>query len=425
MRIDAAIARLAWALRGALRLLPRARLLRLRERWYASRFRGAARGFSLAAGRDRSRTYPPGINVVGYLHAESGVGEGARSTVRAALAAGIPVSTIDFRTGCPSRMAERLPDGVPTGELHSVTLVHVNMDEVPAVFLELGRDFFERHYTIAFWNWELPELPARWAPHALVFHEIWTPSSFVQGAVSRIAHVPIQVLPFCVEVPTTLPATRRDLGLPGRGFVFLTMFDALSIAERKNPLAAWEAFRRAVAAAGVEACLVVKVVNTGSGHPVLERLREEARRSPALILLEQSLDRPGVTALMAACDCFVSLHRSEGFGLPLLEAMAHGKPVIATGWSGNLEFMTEGNSLLVQYLLQSLRENWGPYERGQTWAEPDLDHAASCMQRLMRDPDFARRIGARAREETRSAFSPAAVGVRIRARLREAGEPRL
>lgn len=425
MRIDAAVARSTWALRGALRLLPRARLLRLRERWYASRFRDAARGFSLAAGRDHSCAYPPGINVVGYLHAESGVGEGARSTIRAALASGIPVSTIDFRTGCPSRMGERLPDRVPTGERYSVTLVHVNMDEVPTAFLELGRDFFERHYTIAFWNWELPEPPARWAPHASVFHEIWTPSSFVRSAVAKIAQVPVKAIPFCVELSTPPPATRRDLGLPGRGFVFLTMFDALSIAERKNPLAAWEAFRRAVAAAGVEACLVVKVVNAGSGHPVLERLREEARRSPELLLLEKSLDRPGVTALMAACDCFVSLHRAEGFGLPLLEAMALGKPVIATGWSGNLDFMTEGNSLLVQYRLQTLRETLGPYERGQAWANPDLDHAAFCMQRLMQDPDFARRIGAQAWQEAQATFTPAEVGARMRARLREAADPRV
>lgn len=422
MRLDAAVARAAWAMRGVLlRVLPRSWLLGLRERWYRSRFSRAARGFSPARGRAGARGYPEGINVVGYLHAESGVGEGARSSVRAALAAGVPVSAIDFRTGCPSRMEERLPEGVQTGERYSSTLVHVNADEVPTVFLELGRAFFERHHTIAFWNWELPEFPSRWAPHAAIFSEIWTPSAFVRDAVAGSVSVPVHCVPFCVELPAAPRLTRGELGLPERGVVFLAMFDALSIVERKNPLTAWRAFSQAAVGSGVEARLVVKVVNAGSGHPVLQTLRDEARRDPSLVLLEQYLDRPGLTALMAGCDCFVSLHRSEGFGLPLLEAMALGKPVIATGWSGNVDFMTADNSLPVGYRLRSIEETCGPYERGQRWAEPDLDHAAECIRRLLRDPDLGRSIGGRARQDVATAYSAAAVGARIRDRLRAVG----
>jgi len=415
MRTAALAARAAWALRSLLRLfVPRSQLLALRRRWYDAQFRRGTRGFAPATQATAAGGFPAGINIIGYLRAESGVGEGARSSVRAARAAGIPLSLIDFTTGCPSRMSEAIPSGLPTGEKHAINLVHVNADEVPTVFVEFGAAFYRRHYNIAFWNWELPEFPPRWAPYASIFNEIWTPSRFVRDAVAKVVDVPVRCLPFSVEPPGVTVANRSAWGLPPQGVAFLAMFDALSIAERKNPLGALEAFRLAFGERHPGALLVVKVINAGGRGAAVDTLRRAARNDRSVIIIEHYLDRPGLTSLMNACDCLVSLHRSEGFGLPLLEAMALGKPVIATGWSGNADFMSAENSFPVRYALVKLDRDHGPYERGQIWAEPDLRHAAECMRGVVADRTQALLVGRRAQAAARSAYSAAAIGEVLR-----------
>jgi glycosyltransferase involved in cell wall biosynthesis len=121
--------------------------------------------------------------------------------------------------------------------------------------------------------------------------------------------------------------------------------------------------------------------------------------------------------LESTCDCFVSLHRSEGFGLGLAEAMYQGKPVIGTDWSGNTDFMNAENSCPVRYSLERLDQSFGPYSKGQTWAEPDSDHAAWFMRRLVEDDSYRRRIAAAGQETIRSDYSPRAVGRRYLERL--------
>src|SRR6185503_6112602 len=138
-------------------------------------------------------------------------------------------------------------------------------------------------------------------------------------------------------------------------------------------------------------------------------------------LLTETLSRQDVYELEAACDAFVSLHRSEGFGLGLAESMYLGKPVVGTNWSGNTDFMNHKNSCPVNYDLVVLDRDHGPYKKGQFWAEADVDHAAWYMKKLVDDRAFARQIGARAKAHLTDSFSPRAIGLKYLDRLRLLG----
>jgi len=361
--------------------------------------------------------YPKGLNIVGYLHAELGVGEAARSTIRAAQAAGIPISLIDYRKGSPSRMNEIVSDEIPRGQKYAVNLLHVNADQVPFAVAELDRPFFKDRYNIGFWNWELPDLPADWLEAFEFLDEVWAPSSFCHEAFSRTARKPVTHIPYCIDLDVPAGIGRAQLGLPEDGFLFLFMFDAFSIPERKNPFGLIEAYRRALPSLPKNAKLVLKMINADKETDVLRRVKNLAKETPSIVLLPQYLKRPELNALFNCADCYVSLHRSEGFGLTLAESMFLGKPVIATGWSSNTDFMTPWNSLPVKYKLTTLASDYGPYKKGNTWAEPDLDHAAECMVKVATDADLRRRIGETAKADIREHFSPAAVGAQIRKRL--------
>jgi glycosyltransferase involved in cell wall biosynthesis len=211
-------------------------------------------------------------------------------------------------------------------------------------------------------------------------------------------------------------ALRRRFGLPEARFLFLCLFDLNSYAARKNPRGAVEAFRRS-GLAGREAALVLKVQNTEANPSDFAALKEAVRDLPGTAIISETLAREGVYALEAACDCLVSLHRSEGFGLALAECMYLGKPVISTNWSATAEYLDHENGYPVRYSLVELAESHGPYSKGSRWAEPDLGHAAGLMRRIVSDPSEAARIGAAARRTIEDRFSPAVIGARYKRRL--------
>ena len=377
-----------------------------------------ARGGGAYVPRRKASTRMLGINVVGYLQSELGIGESARLCAAAADAAGIPLSLVDFRLGCSSRSldtrwAERLSRENP----HPVNLIHVNADQLPVALSDLGQAFFDHHYNIGFWHWELPEFPEEWLGSFAPLQEVWAPSRFVMDAISAKSPVPVVRMPHAVAFEVPSRATRERFGLPAGEFLFLTMYDMHSVQERKNPEAVIESFRRAFPD-GRGVGLVVKLMNAESEPRDFERLRERLRGMPGVHLVAETLSREDVYALEWLCDAFVSLHRSEGFGLGLAESMYLGKPAIGTGWSGNMDFMDETNSCPIRYSLVRLERDFGPYRAGQLWADPDLDHAAWCMRRLVEDEALRRRIGSSGRETVRTQLSPTAVGQRYRERLR-------
>jgi glycosyltransferase involved in cell wall biosynthesis len=372
--------------------------------------------FSLEFARQRVRT---GLNIAGFLTADLGIGESARCMVRAADAVLLPVALIDLKLRCKNQRGDltylaRLQEESP----HPVNIVHL---DPPA-----SRDLDARHpalrrrkYNIAYWAWELPEFPDSWMPCCDYFDEIWCPSEFTRTAIAMRAPLPVHTMPHAISFarPAEPPgALRARFGLPPDKFLFLLLYDLNSYSPRKNPGAVIEAFR-ASGLAGRGAALVIKTHSTAGNETELAALRAAVASLPGTTLLTDTFLRTDIYALEAACDCLVSLHRSEGFGLVVAECMFLGKPVIATDWSATAEFLNETNGCPVRASLVTLEQNHGPYAKGQTWAEPDVAHAAWWMQKLAADGALCARLGEAARTTIEEKFSPEKIGARYRRRL--------
>ena len=368
-------------------------------------------------GRAHTRT---GMNVVGFLTADLGIGESARSMARAADAASIPLALVPLKLNCINRMgdltyADRLQDSNP----HGVNVFHIDPPVARDIDHHHGPEFMRDKFNIGYFAWELPEFPDAWMAAFDYFDEIWCPSNFVRESIALKAPYPVLSMPHAIgfERPKEDTRTLRSrFGLPQDRFLFLSLFDLNSYTARKNPRAAIEAFRRSGLATRGSA-LVLKVHNAEANPSDFAALNESVRDLPGTVVLSGTFPRADVYALEAACDCFVSLHRSEGFGFAVAESMYLGKPVISTNWSATAEYLDSGNGFPVHYSLVTLSENNGPYTKGSTWADPDPEHASWLMQKVSGDPSGAAQLGAAARRTVEERFSPAVIGARYRKRL--------
>ncbi len=260
----------------------------------------------------------------------------------------------------------------------------------------------------------------RWHSAFDYYDEIWVPSDFTREAIAAVSPIPVRKItyPFYLNETEATP-DRKRFGLTNDDYVFLFNFDFLSTTHRKNPGAVIEAFRRAFRPDD-SAVLVIKSINwehDRAGRELLERQSEGLR----VVFLEAHQPGAEVMALFASADCYASLHRSEGLGLGMVQAMYLGKPVIATGYSGNLEFMNSENSLLVNYEMTELEEDSGPYERGTRWAAPDVDHAAMLMRWVYEHRAESEEIGARAATSIRRLLDPKITAAEIVQRVQEFG----
>jgi glycosyltransferase involved in cell wall biosynthesis len=343
-----------------------------------------------------------GVNLVGYLNAELGIGEVARKLMDGLDRAGIEFSTITYdrtRSRQEHPVEERNPQQAP----FDMNVICVNADQLPVFREDVGPALFERRYSVGVWFWEVSRFPSAFHSSFELVDEIWAATSFVRDALAAATSKPVHVVPISLEMPSAEPIARKQLGLPDR-FLFLFSFDFLSVFERKNPLGVVEAFSRAFTD-GEGPVLVLKCINGGQDLESLERLRLATSERTDIYLLEDYLAPEKKNALMAGCDCYVSLHRSEGLGLTMAEAMAYGKPVIATNYSGNVDFMHEENSRLIPYKLVPIPKGCGPYPAGAEWADPDIDAAAEAMRHVFDDQAAARELGERARVDILERFS--------------------
>lgn len=356
-----------------------------------------------------------GINVMGYVSGEFGLGEACRSHIRAMEAADIPVAIQDFQEQSQLNLDNSYAGLLSKDRPYPISLLHAN-PHPQGVMDKISPDYFKGRYNIGFWAWELPTLHPAWLYAFDLFDEIWTYSNYCAEAISVVSPIPvIKVMPSITLSPASL--SRKKLNLPENKFIFFFMFDFASIFERKNPLAIIESFKQAFGTSNNRVLLLIKY----RPHPLFghqeQQMKALAESCPSIRFIEGDLRKDELNALMYNCDSYISLHRAEGFGMTMAEAMFLGKPVIATAYSSNVDFMNVGNSFLVKYKLVTTTENYGPYPAGSVWADPDVDHAAYQMKYVVDNSYEAKQIGARASEEIKSLLSPQAIGQKMRSRL--------
>jgi glycosyltransferase involved in cell wall biosynthesis/SAM-dependent methyltransferase len=340
----------------------------------------------------------PGVMLVGYLRAELGVGQGARLLAEALESADIAYATL-VNTETVSRQNHVFKGGANDGRRDfDVNIVSVNADQFPTFANQVGPGFFAGRYTIGQWAWELEVFPEQFHGALNLVDEIWAVSEFTRAAIASVTSKPVFAVPHPIVTPRVpVSVDRTVLGLPEDRKIFLFCFDLLSVFERKNPLGLVDAYSRAF---DIDdgATLVLKVINGDRSVPDLERLRLAVADRPDVLLIEDYFDSDKLAALMDVADCYVSLHRSEGFGLTMAEAMALGKPVIATAYSGNLDFMNADTAYLVGWTKGTVPAGCSPYPEGAMWAEPDLNDAARLMRKVFEQPDEAKDVGRRAKD---------------------------
>ncbi len=318
---------------------------------------------------------PGGVNLIGYLRAESGVGQIGRSIADTLHAARIPFSVCSFDQ---TRNRQEHPlDWEDRGLVYDTNILCVNADQVPVFYEQFG-DIREGRRTIGVWAWEVDVLPAWMAESGKLVDEVWGISEYSAACIRPWVECPVKAFPLPVNLPSPSRLSRQGLGLPQDPFLFLFCFDYDSVVQRKNPRALIKSYLEAFPAVGLTG-LLLKTIN-GNHHPrVVEDLRQLAEHRRDVYWIDGFLSPADQSALIGLCDSYVSLHRAEGFGLTIAEAMSFGVPVIATAFSANSEFMNENNSYPIPFSLVTVGRGADPYPAGAKWAEPEAEAAVQAL----------------------------------------------
>ncbi len=353
-----------------------------------------------------------GVNLAGYFGATLGLGEAVRQVQVGLETGGALVAPLRLTHASAPSSGE--PRGSARGP-HGTTVICTTPEGMPAALDELGHDVLAGRRTIGFWWWEVQGLPQRWARSFDSLDEVWAGSRFVADVLGAVSPVPVVRVPLPVAQPLVGAVTREALGLP-EGFLFGFVFDPVSGFERKNPLGLIDAFARAFPRGGDEH-LIVKTLE-GSREPGGQAgLAAAASAHPRVHLIDRNLSSEDKNALIATLDCYVSLHRSEGFGLTLAEAMLLGVPVVATDYGGSRDFVTPFNAWPVDWSAASIGPGNAPYPPDGTWAAPDIDHAVSVLRAVRAAPEEAGRRAKRAREDVAREHAPEVAGAAMVNRL--------
>jgi len=371
----------------------------------------------------------PPVTLLGFPFHATGRGEHIRAVWRALAAAGVPARIYNLEPGKAAEdpslqqsLGEHLSETIPAG----IRLFHLNADSVPFFVSALRkrrtgylrfRNTFTAGYNIVFPAWELPRYPAPWARDLEQFDEVWAASDFAHDAVRAAVRRPVFHIPNACEPHITTLLDRSHFGIPAGRFAILFFFDFRSYSTRKNPRAVIKAFRQLrEARPDADVQLVLKFHHSPHEPNAAAEVAAAATAfGDRVSIIDATLTNNESWNLVRCCDCFLSLHRSEGFGRGPAEAMFFAKPVIATGWSGNMEYMRPDNSFPVRYSLIPVGTDEYPFSQGQVWAEPDVDHATELLIQLVDDPSRAKLVGERGQAHMRANYSDVVLGARYRA----------
>ncbi len=332
--------------------------------------------------------YPEGINLIGHARGDFGLGESCRLVAETIRVSGIPFvikncfqnkNASETNTSYVGYEAEKLK--------YNVNLIHINPNEIVGFALKSGRGDFDNRYQIAYWLWEVPEFPAEWVYQIQMFDEIWSPSEFVSNAIRTVTDKPVYTVPYAMNEPKTLEECDRDyFGIPEDKFLYILSYDGFSNSDRKNPEAAIAAYREAFPTDLPDVGLIIKATHAGESE--MAHLRELMNGYENVYILTDSYSKEEFNSLIKCADAHISLHRSEGFGLVMAEAMFLGTPTVSTNWSANSEFMSEDACCMVPVKIIEIEKETPPYHKGNHWADPDVHVAADFIRRLHDDKAF-------------------------------------
>ena len=371
---------------------------------------------------DAPKNLSRGVNVIGYAYGQLGIGEDARMATKSLHSRGINAALINFAPGdnIPQRDMS-MSNHVRSDIVYNVSIFCLTAIETARYFAKNGSRHFSSTFNVGYWPWELEEWPDEWRHIFTLVDEVWASSMHTYKSIFSYSTVPVSHVPMAVAIPRASNLTRKDFDLPTNARLFLFSFDLNSSAKRKNPAACVDAFLLAfpdknqqdASAVG----LVIKVHPPTDYNEEWEKLKLLRISDPRIHIIESTLVREDLVALYKNCDCFISLHRAEGFGRNIAESMLLGTPVIATGYSGNLDFTNNTNSYIVGYQDILLDEDDYPYGSKKFWAEPDITEAAGKIREVIDNPEKYNLIASNAKKQIERQYNLDSVGERYRLEL--------
>jgi glycosyltransferase involved in cell wall biosynthesis len=396
----------------------------IRETYLSVRFRSASlhgqilkRLPRLGAPLDKERR--DGVLFIGYAEGNLGLGQVFRNGLQAAQFVGLSFGVYPFRVGIETRLlGPFMPDRYDKTHPYGVNVIVVAADQMPNVLKSINGRLLNNSYNVLQTFWELPKAPKAWRGVLRSIDEIWAPNNFVADAFRPVFSGPITLMPPVVDVGEGPFLSRDYFGLDAKRFYFMFSFDYYSSLYRKNPVGAIEAFQRAFPEGNENVGLIVKSNGNAQPNPdVKGTVSQAAAADPRIVVLEKSMSRAEILGLIHSCDAYISLHRSEGFGMGIAEAMSFGRVVIATDFSGSTSFVTPQTGFPVQFTLRRVAVREYPWADKQLWAEPDINSAASALETVWRRPDLARERANAGQKLVQQRFGMTEVGEMMKSRI--------
>lgn len=339
------------------------------------------------------------VEIVGYLSMAVGVGESARLCAGALSEAGRAIALSDVSTHPDENaFAGWMRSQLPT-EAAGSRIWHLNPPMLPRAILKKGVGNFTRAFNIGYFAWELEVVPAEWRNAMHYMNAVFVPSEFTRRAIAPLTKAPVIVVPHpVIEAPAT-DGMRERFGIEEDAFLVSFIFSAGSSINRKNPQAVIEAFR-IFAAECPKAFLLMKASGDLNKDEGLRELVASVAGNSRIRIVTDRLSNADINGLIRSSQAYLSLHRSEGFGLTVAEAIMQRTPVISTAWSGTADFCDPGNSWLVASPLIPVVDTHPEFAglEGAVWADPSPAEAAGHLREIFRAPELAREKAEKSRE---------------------------
>lgn len=340
--------------------------------------------------------FPQGVNIMGPVKAQMGIGQCCRFLVSEFDASGIKYCVQNFNLLGNVQNGDTSFDDILTEETpYGINLIVMEPTELMFRCTQFDQNMWNDKYNVGFWSWELEDFPKEWTPAIDLLDEIWTPSEFTSDSIRKVTNKPVHTIPYNVTAHTDDKYDRKYFGLPEDKFLFLIMFDFNSTMVRKNPVGAIEAYKKAFDVNDDSVGLVIKTSNTDFDK--IESVKKLLEGYKNIYFITEVLEKTAVNSLIKDVEVFVSLHRAEGFGIVMAEAMLVNTVCIATNWSSNIEFMNKDIACMVDYSFVTLEKDASPYRKGSKWADADTDQAAEYMKKLHDDKDFYNTLSTKAK----------------------------